>query len=67
MVNVKHYHDAMRVLTTVTDYGAVGLWLAAIFEFISTQSVMYTMPIILMYFGAIIVVFGVLTYLIEKE
>ena len=67
MVDKKHYHRAMEVLTTATDYGAVGLWLTAIFEFASTNSVRYTMPFIMMYFGLIITLFGLLTYLIEKE
>ncbi len=66
-ISSKHYHGIMEVLAYIVDVGAVVLWLVMIVEFINTGSVAYSASAIMMLFGTIIVLFGLLTYLHEKQ
>jgi predicted membrane protein len=62
----KHYHAIMGTLAKVVDVSAVVLWLVMIFEYISTNSIIYTASIIMMFFGSILVLFALLTYWYER-
>jgi predicted membrane protein len=56
----------MGTLAKVVDVSAVVLWLVMIFEYISTNSIIYTASIIMMFFGSILVLFALLTYWYER-